>query len=86
MVADDEVTITVRRETLEWVLGAARTHPGAITRARVDEIEAAIPPPPWEPSDEQIKAYCEAWSWSARNRLHAIDGLRKLHAAGLVLP
>ncbi len=82
VVVDDEVTITVSRRDLDDVLHFAKVRGSGATGVKVRRIQAAIPAPPWEPTDEQIKAYRDAFPqvWTPR------AALKRLHAAGLVLP
>jgi hypothetical protein len=61
--ADDEVTITVSRRDLDDVAFYVRhnAHDRSPVSYCIRRIEAAIPAPPWEPSDEQVEAVIAAW-------------------------
>lgn len=80
----DEVTITVSRQDLEDVLYFARfnAQTGSF-KEKIGRIEAAIPAPPWEPSDEQISAFVHVFGGTTA---YAANKLKQFHAAGLVLP
>lgn len=94
MADNDEVTITVQRKDLQLLLHAYDTYGAGIGSGTpagkaAARIEAAIPPPPWEPSTEQVDAFLKGNGYGTAGdvpRLWATDSLKRLHAAGLRLP
>lgn len=87
MSANDEVTITVSRDDLADVLYYVRGTAGLRSPIRqpIERIAAAIPAPPWEPSDEQVEAAMLGFSQGV-SRWYVISLLKRLHATGLRLP
>jgi hypothetical protein len=87
----DDITITVSRSDLKMVLdrhnwAAESTNLGAAA----SRIRAAIPAPPWDPTDDQIERYLKVFAYT-RNPEHLRDEkdraarvLRELHRAGLL--
>lgn len=72
-----DVTITVDRADLDWVLDISEGYTFA-----ADRIRAAIPEPTWEPSEAMVKAYLKAFASNAAVARHTLIAL---HDAGFDL-
>lgn len=84
--------VLVNVEDLELV---TRNQPTVIDTASPEpwasawnRLVAAIPPPEWEPTDEQVEAWLLGMGWTdAQHNIGAAKhNLKKVYAAGLRLP
>lgn len=80
---DDLVTIQVSRKDVVTVWGTAVGHRSVAAAGR---IYNALPPPPYEPSEEAVMALAEARGGGGSTpRLTETLTLRRLHSQGWVL-